>query len=101
LIPGAATAAILHAVLRIVSIFAGMHAGDMRIPMPGNGTVALWILLAILAIYAVRMQRFGLSIAGAALTLGAAIIVIQHRMTRRIGQLEVTAIDVGQGIGCW
>jgi hypothetical protein len=49
----------------------------------------------------VRMQRFGLSIAGAALTLGAAIIVIQHRMTRRIGQLEVTAIDVGQGIGCW
>ncbi|MFY9937022.1 MAG: ComEC/Rec2 family competence protein [Silvibacterium sp.] len=96
-IPGAVTAAILHAVLRIVSIFSGMHAGEMRIPMPGVGTVLLWILLAILAVCSVRTRRFGLGVAGAALALGVAIIVIPHPVTRRIGQLEVTAIDVGQG----
>jgi len=96
-LPGAATAAILHTVLRIVSIFSGMHAGDLRIPMPGMGMAATWILLAILAICAVRMRRFGPGVAGLALAVGAAVIVIPHPIARRIGQLEVTAIDVGQG----
>jgi competence protein ComEC len=92
-IPAAATAAILHIVLRIVSIFSRMHAGDLRIPTPRLGAVALWILLAILAICAVRLRRFSLSVAAAAL----ALIVSPHGGVRRIGQLEATAIDVGQG----
>ena len=97
-IPGAVTAAVLHTVVRIVSIFSGMHAGDLRIPAPGMGIDVLWILLAVAAICAVRMRRrFGLGVAGATLALGVAVVVLAHPVTRHAGQLEVTAIDVGQG----
>src|SRR5262249_51386077 len=46
---------------------------------------------------ALRMKRFGLTLAGAGLVTGAAIMLLPHRVARHAGQLEVTAIDVGQG----
>ena len=45
----------------------------------------------ILAICAVRLRRFSLRVAAAALALGAALIVSLLGVVRRIGQLEVTA----------
>ena len=96
-VPAACTAVVLHTVIWIVTTFAGMRAGDLRIPAPGAGTVVMWILLAIGAVCALRMRRFGLTLAAAALVTGAAIVVLPHRVSRHGGQLEVTAIDVGQG----
>ncbi|HTV13916.1 MAG TPA: ComEC/Rec2 family competence protein [Acidobacteriaceae bacterium] len=96
-IPAAVTAAILHTVVWIVATFSGMRAGDLRIPAPDGGVIALWIGLGMIAMGAVRMRRFGLPAAVVALALGAAVIVLPHPMTRRSGDLEVTTIDVGQG----
>jgi competence protein ComEC len=96
-IPGAATAAILHSVTRIVTLFATLRAGDMRIPMPSGLAIVLWIALVVLAICAIRLRRFGMILAVAALTLAAIVLILPHPITRRVGQLEITVIDVGQG----
>jgi competence protein ComEC len=96
-IPGAVTAAILHSVVWIVSMFAGLRAGDLRIPSPGPGTIAAWVLLMVAAVVLVRARRFALGLASAALVLGTALLVLPRPVTRHAGQLEVTAIDVGQG----
>jgi competence protein ComEC len=95
-VPAACTV-VLHTVIWIVTTFAGMRAGDLRIPAPGAGTVAMGILLAIGAVCALRMRRFGLVLGAVALALSAAVVVLPHRISRHAGQLEVTAIDVGQG----
>jgi competence protein ComEC len=96
-IPGAVTAAILHTVVRIVSAFSGMHAGDMRIPAPPPAMVAAWIALGAVAMGALRMRRWGFWVASAALALGAAAVVVPRAVVRHAGQLEVSVIDVGQG----
>jgi len=96
-IPGAVTAAILHAVVWVVSFFGSVRFGDLRIPAPGAMAVAAWIALAVAGMYALRMRRFGLVVGAAALGLAAAIVVVPRAMARRAGVLEVTAIDVGQG----
>ena len=59
--------------------------------------IALWIGLCVLAICAIRMRRFALSTATLALLLAAAAILLPRSFSRRPHQLEVTAIDVGQG----
>jgi len=95
-IPGAVTATVLHSVTRIVTAFASLRAGDMRVPMPSAFTVILWIALVTLAICAVR-RRYGIILSTAALTLAAVVLVLPHSITRRAGQLEISVIDVGQG----
>jgi competence protein ComEC len=96
-IPGAATAIILHSVTRVVTAFANLRAGDMRVPMPSVLTVVLWIALATAAICAIRVRRFGITLSMAALALAAAFLILPHRIIRRPGQLEISVIDVGQG----
>jgi len=96
-VPASCTAVVLHTVVRIVTAFGGMRAGDLRIPAPEAGMIAAWILLTIVAISALRMRRFGLALAGVALAAGAAVVVMPRPFARHAGQLEVTAIDVGQG----
>jgi competence protein ComEC len=96
-VPAACTAVVLHTVVWIVTTFAGMRAGDLRVPAPGAETVTAWILLAVAAVCALRMRRHGMVMAGAALALSAAVVVVPHRTSHHPGQLEVIAIDVGQG----
>lgn len=96
-IPGAATAIILHSVTRVVTAFAGLRLADMRIPMPSNLTIALWIILLALAICAIRLRRFGIPLASAAITVAAILLVLPRPITYRPGQLEISVIDVGQG----
>ncbi|MGC2546622.1 MAG: ComEC/Rec2 family competence protein, partial [Silvibacterium sp.] len=55
------------------------------------------IALVIAAICAIRALRYGLTLSMAALTLAAIFLILPHAVTRRAGQLEITAIDVGQG----
>ncbi|MBB6147078.1 competence protein ComEC [Silvibacterium bohemicum] len=96
-IPAAATAMLLHCMTRVVSAFAALHGADLRMPMPGPGTIALWIALCIGAICLVRLRRFGIAAAASALALAASLIVLPHSIQRRANLLEITAIDVGQG----
>lgn len=97
IVPGAATAAILHSVTRVVAFFAAMRGGDMRVPMPSALTVVLWMALIAAAACAIRVRRWGIPLATAALAASAVLLVWPHPIQRRAGKLEVTAIDVGQG----
>lgn len=96
-IPGAATAAILHSVTRVITAFAALRAGDMRVPMPSSFAVILWISLIVAAICAIRLRRYGIILATAALVLATICLVLPRPIARHAGQLEITAIDVGQG----
>jgi competence protein ComEC len=96
-IPAAATAILLHSVTRVVSLFAAMRAAEWRLPMPAPAVIAFWIALCIAAICLVRLRHFGLVSAFAALTMAAAVIVLPRPIQCRPHQLEITAIDVGQG----
>lgn len=96
-IPGSATAAVLHLVTCIVTTFSAFRAGDMRVPMPSGFFIILWIVLIIAAICAIRMRRYNVILSTAALVLAAICLVLPRPIVRRAGQLEITAIDVGQG----
>jgi competence protein ComEC len=96
-IPGAATAALLHSVTRVITGFAAIRAADMRVPMPSAPVVVLWIALVIAAICAVRFRRFGTTLSLATLALAAAALVFPRPIQYHHGELEITAIDVGQG----
>jgi competence protein ComEC len=96
-IPGAATAAVLHAVTRIVAVFAALRTADMRTPMPSDFTVILWIALVTTAICVIQVRRYGIPLAIATLALAVAWLIVPRPIARHAGQLEITTIDVGQG----
>lgn len=96
-VPGAATAAILHSVTKVITTLAALRAGDMRVPMPSVSTVVIWIALMAAAICVIRTRRFGVVLSMVVLALAAVVLVLPHPIQRRAGTLEVTAIDVGQG----
>jgi len=96
-LPAAATAVLLHTVTGLVRTFAAMPAAEWRLPMPSPGAILLSITLCIAAICFVRLRRFGLPAALAALAAAAVVIVVPRPIQHRPHQLEITAIDVGQG----
>lgn len=96
-LPSIATAAILHSVVRVVSLFANAHSADLRLPMPSTSMIVLWIILCALAICTVRMRRFALSATILTLLLASTAILLPRPFSKHLHQLEITAIDVGQG----
>jgi len=96
-VPAAATAALLHCVTFVVSSFAAMRAADWRAPMPAPLSIALWIGLCVVAICLVRLRRFGLISGIGVLVAATAVIVLPRPVQYRPHELEITAIDVGQG----
>lgn len=96
-IPSAATALILHSVTRIVTLFASFRAGDMRVPPPSTFAVVAWIALLTAAICLIRLRRFSIALSVAALTVAGVCILLPGNIQHHAGQLEITAIDVGQG----
>jgi competence protein ComEC len=96
-VPAAATAAVLHAVLWAVYLFADSMTGDLRISTPPMVAIVTWIIATATAIYFVRLRRFAIAVACASLVLAAAVVILPHRVLYRRGTLEVTTIDVGQG----
>ncbi len=95
--PAALTAALLHSVTALIHAFAGMRAGDIRIPGPSPLAIGAFIPLLGFAIFAACLRRFAIPICLVVLSLMAAVVVWPRPMQRRAGALEVTAIDVGQG----
>ncbi len=96
-VPTALTAALLHSVTALIHMFAGMRAGDIRIPCPSRVTIAAFVTLFGVAIFAAPLRRFAVPMCLLALAAMAAIVVAPRPIERRAGALEVTAIDVGQG----
>jgi competence protein ComEC len=97
MLPGAATALLLHGVTGVIGRVSAVHAADLRVPAP-----AWWIaLLAIAAwafcCWAVRRSRRWAWVAVATLPLVALMVLWPERAVVSPGMMEVTAIDVGQG----
>ncbi len=96
-VPGMVIAALFHGVHALVEAFGAMRLGDLRIPAPGAGAIAMVIGLSVTALILVRIKRFGIPAAFIALLVGAAVGTTPHRIAHRTAALEITTIDVGQG----
>ncbi|HMD21696.1 MAG TPA: ComEC/Rec2 family competence protein [Alloacidobacterium sp.] len=96
-VPATATAAVLHAVLWAVHLFADSITGDLRIPTPSILATIVWIVMTAFSIWIIRQKRLAIAVALVSLGVAAAVVVLPHRMLYRRGALEITTIDVGQG----
>jgi competence protein ComEC len=97
MLPGAATAMLLHGVSSVIGRISSVRAADLRVPAP-----VWWIaLLAVVAwafcCWAVRRSRGWAWVAAAVLPLVPLMVLWPERAVVSPGMMEVTAIDVGQG----
>lgn len=96
-VPAMAVALLLHGVSALVHGFGAMRLGDVRIPAPVGRAVAAVVLLTVAGLALIRMKRFGIMAAAGALICAAALTTLPHPVDHRVGALEVSTIDVGQG----
>jgi competence protein ComEC len=97
LLPGAATALLLHGVTGIIGRVSAVQAADLRVPAP-----VWWIALLAIGVWAfccwaVRRSRPWAWAAVAVLPLVPVMVLWPEPVIASPGMMEVTAIDVGQG----
>ncbi|MBV9075684.1 MAG: ComEC/Rec2 family competence protein [Acidobacteria bacterium] len=91
------TAILLHATQAGVFTFAHLRGAEWRVPDPPAWTVAFCMAALVACIsFAKRAPRLSLC-ALTALGIGALLLVNARHPDTLPGQLEITAIDVGQG----
>jgi competence protein ComEC len=97
MLPGAATALLLHGIAAVIGRISSVHAADLRVPAPAQwialSAVAAWAL----SCWAVRRSRNWAWAATALLPVAALALLWPERALVSTGLLEVTALDVGQG----
>jgi competence protein ComEC len=97
ILPGTATALLLHGIVRLIGLVSHVQAADLRLPGPvwwvALGVVGCWAFCC----WAVRRSGRWAWAAVAVLPLAAAMVLWPERAVTTPGVLEVTAIDVGQG----
>ncbi len=97
LLPGTATALVLHGITGIIGRVSAVHAADLRVPAPPG-----WISLSAVVAWAFccwavrRSRRWAWSVV-VILPLVALAVLWPEPPIVSPGELEVTAIDVGQG----
>ena len=97
-LPAAATAGMLHVVLAIVRVCSAWRMSEWRLPGPTIAGALCCLAFLTLAVWVVRIRsRFALPVAAVALLGAIVCAVAPHTATRRSGELEISAIDVGQG----
>ncbi|MHB1022293.1 MAG: ComEC/Rec2 family competence protein [Acidobacteriaceae bacterium] len=97
LLPGAATAGLLHGITWIVSSFSRLYGSNLRMPAPEWPVLLVVLFCWAFAVWAVRRQRL-LAVAGVVSLLAASVLVLWPEPPQlHPGVMEVTAIDVGQG----
>jgi competence protein ComEC len=96
-IPAMALALLLHGVHALVQAFGAMRFGDLRIPPPHAGAIAVIIAFTSSALILIRMKRSGLPAAFVALLVAAAVTIWPHPIAHQSAVLEISVIDVGQG----
>ena len=97
LLPSAATATLLHCVAWTISRVSHFESADLRVPAPSWWIDAFAVASWAFCCWAVRRSRAWAWSAGIALPLVLLAILWPERAIVSQGQLEVTAIDVGQG----
>ena len=96
-IPGAALALLLHVITVTIRYLSHARAADIRVPGPTLAHALIALAILAFCCWAVRRSRLFAIVGIAALPLITLValwpsVLIVHR-----GDLEVTAIDVGQG----
>ncbi len=97
LVPASLTALLLHGIGWFIQRLSGLRAADVRVPAPvlaiALGAAGAWLGCTWL----VRRSRMGAGLAALALPVIAAAILWPEPPLTVPGELELTAIDVGQG----
>ena len=96
-IPGSALALLLHAITGLIHRISSTQAADLRIPGPTLAHALAAIACLAFCCWAIRRSRAYAFAAVAALALAVAIVLWPSPPAVHRDQLEVTAIDVGQG----
>jgi competence protein ComEC len=96
-LPGSALALLLHGVTGAIHRISHAQAADLRVPGPTLTHALLAAACFAFCCWAVRRSRTYAWAAVAVLPLAAAIVLWPVPPAVHPGQLEVTAIDVGQG----
>jgi len=96
-VPGAATAAMLHAITAVIGHASRLSIADLRMPSPGAWAITAACMLWCFAIWAVRRRRAWAWAGVAALPAAACLLLWPWPAYTVHGAMEVTTIDVGQG----
>lgn len=97
-LPATVTAAMLHMVLAIVRFCSAWRMSELRLPEPTPAAAVACLALLALAVWTIRSRsRFALPAAATALIAAMVCALAPHTVSRRSGELEISAIDVGQG----
>jgi competence protein ComEC len=96
-VPGAATAAMLHAITAVIGHASRLSIADLRMPSPGAWAIAAACALWCFAIWGVRRRRAWAWAGVAALPAAACLLLWPWPAYTVHGAMEVTTIDVGQG----
>jgi competence protein ComEC len=97
ILPGAATALLLHSVTGVIGRVSAVRAADLRVPGPVWWVVLLAVVGWAFCCWAVRRSRGWAWAAVMVLPAVAVVALWPERVVSSPGSLEVTAIDVGQG----
>ena len=97
MLPGAATALLLHGVTAVIGRVSAVRAADLRVPAPAWWIALLAIVVWAFCCWAVRRSRGWAWVAVAVLPLVPVIVLWPEPVIASPGMMEVTAIDVGQG----
>jgi competence protein ComEC len=97
MLPGAATAMLLHGVAGVIGRVSAVRAADLRVPAPVWWIALLAIVMWAFCCWAVRRSRGWAWAALAVLPLVPLMVLWPEPAIVSPGMMEVTAIDVGQG----
>ena len=97
MLPGAATALLLHGVTGVIGRVSAVRAADLRVPAPAWWVALLAIMAWAFCCWAVRRSRGWAWAAVAVLPLVPLVVLWPEPAIVSPGVMEVTAIDVGQG----
>ena len=96
-LPASALALLLHAITGLIQRISHAQAADFRVPGPTLAHALIALACFAFCCWAVRRTRTLAWTAVAVLPLATAIILWPSPPAVHLNQLEVTAIDVGQG----
>jgi len=96
-IPGCALSLLLHAIRSVIGGISHVQAADLRVPDPTLAQSLIAVACFAFCCWAVHRSRACAWTAVVTLPLAAAIVLWPVAPAVHPGQLEVTAIDVGQG----
>jgi competence protein ComEC len=97
MLPGAATALLLHSVTGVIGLVSAVRSADLRVPGP-----VWWVALLAVAgwafcCWAVRRSRGWAWVAAMVLPVVVVMVLWPEATVSTPGVMEVTTIDVGQG----